>query len=182
LCIGFVLCSAAVVFGNHVSYVDQFRAVLEEMEVPHQRSEPRPTREVALAALLELSRRFYVGEGPDPILGLDPIELARIARTTPQRGKDVIKLLENVGLVKIVRDGARETSILKVHPENLSLDEFLARLEQRVQSKFLNVPTMLPDPSNQWFWQEYERALKDRFGGLSLKDLAELSMIMKKRA
>ena len=40
---------------------------------------------------------------------------------------------------------------------------------------------MLPDPSNQWFWQEYERALKDRFGSLSLKDLAELSMIMKKK-
>jgi hypothetical protein len=182
LCIGFVLCSGSLVFGNHVAYVDQFRYILEEMEVPHKKSEPRPTREIALAALLEMTRRFYIkGGGADPTLGLDPVDVARIARTTPQRGKHVIKLLENVGLVKIIQDGPRETSILKVHPENLSLDEFLARLEQRVQAKSLNVPTMLPDPSNQWFWQEYERALKDRFGSLSLKDLAELSMIMKKK-
>lgn len=182
VCVGFVLCSGALVFGNHVAYIDQHRFILEEMDVPHRRSEPRPTREIALAALLEMTRRFYIkGGGSDPTLGLDPVDVARIARTTPLRGKHVIKLLENVGLVKIIQDGPRETSILKVHPENLTLDEFLARLEQRVQAKSLNVPTMLPDPSNQWFWQEYERALKDRFGALSLKDLAELSMIMKKK-
>src|SRR5690606_18178644 len=43
LCIGLVFCSAALVFGNLVCYVDQFRHILEEMEVPHRRSEPRPT-------------------------------------------------------------------------------------------------------------------------------------------
>jgi len=183
MCMGFVLCSGALVFGNHVAYVEQFKNILDEMAFSHQRSEPRPTREIALAALIELTRRFYIRDGSskDMSLGLDPVDLARIARTTPQRGKHVIRLLESVGLVKVIIENGRETSVLKVHPENLSLDEFLARLEQRVQSKSLNVPTMLSDPSNQWFWQEYERALKDRFGSLSLRDLAELSSIMKKR-
>jgi hypothetical protein len=181
-CIACVFVSGALIFGNHIAYVDQLRFILEEMEVPHQRAELRPMREIALAALLEMTRRFYIkGGADDPTLGLDPVDLARIAKTTPQRGKHIIRLLERVGLVKIIQDGHRETSILKIHPENLSLDDFLGRIEQRVHAKSLNVPSPLTDPSNTWFWQEYERALKDRFGSLSLKDLAELSLIMKKK-
>jgi len=183
LCIGFVFVSGALVFGNHVAYTDQNRAILEKMEVPHQKSELRPTREIALVALLEMTRRFYIKNGnTEAVLGLDALDLAKIARITPHRGTHIIRLLENVGLVKIIQDGHRETAILKVHPENLSLDEFIARLEQRVLAKSLNVPAPLQDPSNTWFWQEYERAMKDRFGSLSLKDLAELSMIMKKKS
>ncbi|MGE3972965.1 MAG: YhjD/YihY/BrkB family envelope integrity protein [Bdellovibrionales bacterium] len=181
LCIGFVFVSAGLVFGNHIAYTDQYRSILEKIYIPHQKTEQRPTREIALAALIEMTRRFYIKSDGEQALGIDPLEIASLARTTPQRGKNVIRLLENVGLVKIIQDNVREIAVLKIHPESLSLDEFLARLEQRMPASGLNVPSPLPDASNTWFWQEYERALKDRFGSLSLKDLAELSMIMKQK-
>lgn len=183
MCIGFVFISGALVFGNHVAYTDQNRAILEEMDVPHQKYELRPMREIALVALLEMTRRFYLkNNNTEAVLGLDALDLSKIALITPQRSSKVIRLLESVGLIKIIQDDYRETAILKIHPENLSLDEFIGRLEQRVTSKSLNVPAPLQDPSSTWFWQEYERALKDRFGSLSLKDLAELSQIMKKKS
>lgn len=177
-----VLTACVFLFGNHMAYIDEYRFLFSMGYEEYKSSEPRPAREIALVGLVEITRRL-LDKTADPRnrdlpLGLDALELAQLARTTPERAKQIMALLDGVGIVTIIQEKQREAAILKFLPEKLTLDEFLARLEQRVTPEKLNLPIRLDDPVNSWFWNEYSNALESRFGKLTLRDLAQKSFDM----
>jgi len=167
-----------LIVGANIAYIHQYKSIGDGSQLKRlETTEPRPTREIALACLLEITRRFLQKDQAEnvPHIGIDPGELAFIAETSPKRAQHVLGLLDKVGLVKIVQEEERQAAILRFSPEKLTLDEFLARIESRIASPHMEIPQPLKDESNQWFWKEYAATLNDRFGSLTLKTLAERS-------
>ena len=160
-------------FAGRVGYVSQFEDVFTDEQWDFvNKSDQRSMRETALICMLEMTKRFYEKEyGLAYTVGLDSNELSLLAHISPGRAKEVINHLHYVNLIDILHDDEREVAMLKVSPEVLTLDEFMARVEERVGGA---TPDFVNYPSNRWFWSQYEKTLEGTFGALSLKKLYEM--------
>lgn len=171
-----------ILYGGKIAFVFQNLDVFEnlksvfsqEIANSHQAEDRslRPTREVALICLLDLTSKFlqFPKDGDIKEVGIDANQLSKLAYVDPEKAKKVLIHLQDVGLLTILHDGVREIGILRFSPDKVTIEEFLGRIERRYGK---NIPQPLQFSANQWFWNEYSKALKTHFEGVNLRQLYE---------
>lgn len=191
LMVGWLIFSAfSFIMGAKISYVYEHKDVFGHLETYyiHQHDEEfietkelRPLREISLICLIELTKKFCQVpiDGKMEDVGIDPNELAKLTFVGPERAKDVMSHLNEVGLITILHDGVRELAILRFSPEKITLEEFLGRIERRLGK---NLPEPLEYTANQWFWKQYSAGISEKFGHLTLHQLFEKGAEMDKEA
>ena len=162
-------------FGVRVGYYYEFRDVFRpENRELLESSDFRATREIALICLMELTKRFYASNDTinKEAIGLDIRQLCTYSLITPIKARAILQHLSNVRLIRILQDGDRESVMLNFSPDKLSLDEFIFKIEEKIN---LWVAPNLPDyRASNWFWTEYKKTLSSCFKDTSFKDLYDI--------
>ncbi|MBL6990086.1 MAG: hypothetical protein ISR65_09925 [Bacteriovoracaceae bacterium] len=142
---------------------------------PYEKSskELRATKEIALVGIIEIARRFMDPDQSHIGLGITADELAKISKVSPQRASEVLELLDDASIVKLVNDGNNDIGVLVSSPDHILLLDFIEKIEIKAGKDGLN--TLLNNEANNWFWNEYYKTLNKRFRNLTLKDLIEFS-------
>ena len=128
----------------------------------------RPLKEVALVCLLEMTGRFSTDPTSNENTGLSPFELSCMSRVSPSFAMEAMIQLESVGLISILNNGDGRLCVLKFNPANLLLSDFVNRIAWESEDGF---SPALNAYANQWFWQEHDSAVSQKFSGLTLQDL-----------
>jgi len=167
----FLVVSFIFVFCARIGYYYEFSSIFEGKGWQFLKDAGhRPTREITLVTLLEMSRRYFSnrdGAGSD-VTGLYLTDMCRLVAITPARAKQVVEHIVDVGLVKVFIDHDREILMLNFSPERLTLNEFMNRIER---SSSGTIETLDIFPANKWFWDQYGKALQRNFGSLTISDL-----------
>lgn len=154
-------------FGAHWVYVQSHW----ESESPENLCETsfeglKAIREISVIALAETTKRFL--DSKSDTLGVGLEELSELAGVPEERAQYVLDHLEEVGLIKQVVDKYGDMmAVLTSSPDLVSLKAVIDAIEQQH-----------PNISEghqyaQWFWDEYTKAMNERFEKVSLRDLVE---------